>query len=252
MPIRVFNYGGAAGWYIRKYLGGLSSAYWYRLQYVLRRRPSQSYISYFHSAAEVPPPLSIAIETLDRCNGTCPFCPANIRDERRPFARMEDSVFEKIVEELAVFQGGAPFSGRVLLSINNEPFLDKRLLQQQQLLREKLPAAFIQLYTNGSLLTPAVMDALAPLVDLLIVDNYSMEMKLNPPVQAVYDHVQAHPERYRKMQITVQLRYANEILSNRNGTAPNKKGDPAAEVSAYCTLPFTDMNVFPTGNVALL
>ena len=251
MPIEVVNYGGAAGWYLRKYLGGLSSKYWYKLQYILRNRPARQYIDYFRTAEEVPGPLSIAIETMNRCNGTCPFCPANIHDESRPFQRMEDTLFDRVVDGLSVFEAGGPFTGRVLLSINNEPLMDNRILRQNQQLRERLPQAFIQLYTNGSLLTPEMMDGLAGCVDLLIVDNYSMEMRMNPPVQRVYDHVQQHPERFSTMQVTVQLRYANEILSNRNGTAPNKQAKPADEVSAYCMLPFTDMNIFPSGVVGL-
>lgn len=39
--------------------------------------------------------LRIDIETINRCNGTCPFCPVNAKAEQRPYAKMSEDLFKK-------------------------------------------------------------------------------------------------------------------------------------------------------------
>ncbi len=44
---------------------------------------------------------AIEIETINRCNGSCGFCPVNRGADPRPFAKMPDELFRAIVDELA-------------------------------------------------------------------------------------------------------------------------------------------------------
>ena len=255
MPIKVFNYAGTPGWYLRKYFGGVSSKYWFKLQYILRRKKSAQYIKFFFNEDNIPQPLSVAIETMNRCNGTCSFCPANIHAEQRPFSRMTNEIFAKIINDLSELTDEkgeiTPFSGRILLNINNEPFMDNRIVEFHRLIREKLPKAHIQLYTNGTLLNVEKLREIAPLVDLLIIDYYNVCMEMHPGVQLVYDYVRENPKEFKNIEIVIQMRYAMEVLSNRNGTSPNKKKRKKDIVKAYCLLPYTDINIFPDGTVGI-
>ena len=43
----------------------------------------------------------VEIETINRCNGICSFCPVNRKVDTREFKKMDKSVFEKIINELS-------------------------------------------------------------------------------------------------------------------------------------------------------
>lgn len=57
MPVRVHNFLGSLGWNARKYLPGLASESYLKLQFVSRRKLQKNYIEYFMSRKEVPHPL---------------------------------------------------------------------------------------------------------------------------------------------------------------------------------------------------
>ena len=52
------------------------------------------------------------------------------------------------------------------------------------------------------------------------------------------------------MEISISRRYAGEILATRAGNAPNKP-KKNNRVSAPCIYPFTDLIIFPDGQVGL-
>ena len=66
----------------------------------------------------------IEIETLNRCNGKCSFCPINATAPQRQYAKMDEQVFKKIIDELSEMG----FDRKVALFSNNEPFLDERII----------------------------------------------------------------------------------------------------------------------------
>ena len=45
----------------------------------------------------VPVFTYIGIETINRCNGKCSFCPVNIKQPQRPYAKMTDEIFNSII-----------------------------------------------------------------------------------------------------------------------------------------------------------
>ena len=49
---------------------------------------------------DIPSFRIVEIETLNRCNGSCAFCPVNAHQPQRPYAKMETELFEKIIKEL--------------------------------------------------------------------------------------------------------------------------------------------------------
>ncbi|MCM1188856.1 MAG: radical SAM protein [bacterium] len=249
MSIQIRSFMGRLGFNLRKYLPRLSSSLYIRLQSLQRSDTSRRFIEKALKESEENRlyPTYIAVETVNRCNGTCPFCPANINSETRPYRKMADELFEKILDEIA---GWGKWDGVFSLYVNNEPFIDSRMVHMLREARRRLPYARMLVFTNGSLLTPEKLEAIADSVDLLIINNYSAKYRLNDPIQKIYDHVRAYPQRFKDIKIVIQKRYANEYLTNRAGTAPNKKR-AIKGISLPCIVPYTDLTIYPTGQVGL-
>jgi hypothetical protein len=186
----------------------------------------------------------IEVETINRCNGSCSFCPVNHRDDTREKAVMTEQLFKSIVNQLEEIQ----YSGRFTTFSNNEPLLDERIIEFNRYARKHLPKARMHLYTNGTLMTIDKFKALVEILDELIIDNYQQELKLIKPCQEIAKYCEEHPELISK--VTIVLRKPEEILTSRGGNAPNRK-----ELLEYgkdrCVLPFQQMIIRPTGQVSL-
>ena len=188
--------------------------------------------------------LRIDIETINRCNGTCSFCPVNAKEKQRPYAKMSEELFKKIIDELHDMH----YNKSLALFDNNEPFLDERIVEFQKYVRESLPDAFLDLWTNGSLLTLDKFLEIIPFLDRLVIDNYNDKLALNPNVKAISDYVDETPELTAK--VVIYLRKENEVLTTRGGVAPNKK-DGKYYIDTKCVLPFQQFNVRPDGKISL-
>ena len=246
MPVRIHNFLGKLGWNARKYLPGLASESYLKLQFVSRRKLQKDYIEYFMSGKEVPHPLVVNLETINRCNSTCEFCTANKNAEKRPYMRMEEDLFYNIIDQLADWG----YKGHLTMYGNNEPLLDTRIMEFHKYAREKLPEAFIFMSTNGLLLTIDKVKEVAPYVNQLVINNYSLEMKLHDNIQEIYEYVKANPEEFKDVDVLIQMRYLKEVLTNRAGSAPNK---PATDkvIKETCLMPYTDMWIMPNGRLGI-
>lgn len=246
MAIRIHNFMGALGWNARKYLPQLSSDSYLKLQFVSRRKSQKKYIEYFMGQEEVPHPLVVNIETVNRCNSTCEFCTANIHAEKRPYCKIDENLYYSIIDQLHDWN----YKGHLTLYGNNEPWLDKRIVEFHKYAREKLPEAFIFMSTNGLLLDMDKVRTIVPYVDQLVINNYCLDMKLHDNIQKIYEEVKAHPEEFGSVDILIQMRYLKEVLTNRAGSAPNKKAK-GKEIKETCLMPFTDMWIMPNGKMGI-
>lgn len=186
----------------------------------------------------------VEIETLNRCNGVCSFCPVSVRNEQRIYAKMSDQLFRKIIDQLADIN----YSGRLALFSNNEPLLDDRIIEFHKYAREKLPNVRMHLYTNGTLLNKEIFIELLKYLDELIVDNYNQELELIPAAKMIIDYANQHPEIIEK--VTIVLRKPNEILTSRGGDAPNRTA-VNIESGISCIHPFQQLIIRPDGKVSL-
>lgn len=185
----------------------------------------------------------IEIETLNRCNGKCSFCPVNATQPQREYAKMTSELFYSIINQLAELD----YSGKISLFSNNEPFLDERIVEFQKYIREKLPKAKCCLYTNGTLLTLDLYLEIIKYLDLLVIDDYSNDRSLSENIREISDYISNDIELKRKT--TISLRLQDEVLSSRGGSAPNKKKGKLTPCS--CWLPFSQAIVRPTGEMSL-
>ncbi len=247
MSVSISTYAGRIGWIARKYLPFLSSDAYLKLQYVKRRKVSQEYIEYFCDSRVKPQPLNILIETINRCNSTCSFCAANCNDESRPFCRMEEALFKKIISQISDW---GRYAGYISLFANNEPFMDTRIIEFHKYIREKLPEAKIKVFTNGLLLDRKKFEEIAPYTDLFIINNYCDDRKLHPNIAELYEYLKKNPKIHEKIDVQIKIRYIGEVLTNRAGSSPNKK-EKKAIVKEPCLFPYTDMIIFPDGKAGI-
>lgn len=186
----------------------------------------------------------IEIETVNRCNGKCEFCPVNHNSDPREYAMMSKNLFTKIIDELADIN----YSGRLTTFSNNEPLLDNRIIEFNKYARERVPQAKIHMFTNGTLLSIDKFVALIEYLDELIIDNYHKDLKLLKTSKDIIAYCEEHQALKKK--VTIVLRKPDEILTTRGGNAPNRK-----EIKEYpkdrCILPYRQLVVRPTGLVSL-
>lgn len=245
--IKCVTYGGRLGWIIRKKFSPLTSWAYLWAQQIIRKNLFKDYIRYFNRESEngnIPLPCLISIETVNRCNSTCSFCPANKYSDKRPFMKMSEELFKKIISELEEWE----YDGYLNLYVNNEPFIDDRIEDWYSYAQSHLPKAKMLLYTNGTLMTKERFEKIAPHIDKMVINNYSERLKLHDNLMEVYELVKNNPK-YYDLDITIQIRYINEVLTNRAGEAPNKK--KAKSVNNLCIMPYTDFTIFPDGTVGL-
>ena len=246
MSVKYHNFGGVIGWQLQKHFPMLSSDTYLKLQRSTRNKLQQQYIDYFMNPEEPPMPLVVNLETINRCNSTCSFCTANKYAEKRPYKKMSDELFYKIIDQLHDWG----YKGHLTLYGNNEPFLDTRIVEFHKYCREKLPDSFIFLSSNGLLLTVDKVREIIPYVNQLIINNYCRDMKLHDNVKEIYDYAKAHPEEFKDVELLIQMRYMDAVLSNRAGSAPNKQNDVKI-IKETCLMPYTDMFIFPDGKMGI-
>ena len=207
---------------------------------------SQKYIDYFLSQTLPPYPLNIMIETINRCNGKCEFCPANTRDEKRTLKKMSENNFYEIIRQLKEID----WHGKLFMCINNEPFIDKRIIDFSRYAKSELSDIKIVIITNGTLLDEKLFDSLVGVIDQITINDYSENYRFSNNNKSLIKHIKQNYDFFNSMRITFNRRYSKEILATRAGSAPNKpKKD--IKVTAPCLYPFTDMIIFPDGKVGM-
>lgn len=123
--------------------------------------------------------LFVEIETHNRCNGDCSFCPVSVGNDIREYKRMSEELFTKIINDFANIN----YSGMFSLYSNNECLLDKRMPMFFKIAKEKLPNAYHIIFTNGSVLTVDLLKEIFPYLDAIGIDNYNDNYEFNPNVK---------------------------------------------------------------------
>lgn len=188
------------------------------------------------------PPKRIEIETINKCNGECSFCPANRHEDIRPLLKMDENIFYKIIGDLASWD----YKGRLGLHSNNEPLLDTRIIDFSEYARKHLPEARIYMYTNGTLMNMDKLKALMKWLSYIVIDNYNDALKLNPNIEEIDAYIKQDEDLNNRVEI--HLRKQHEVLSTRGGISPNNQG--GKELTYSCYMPFVQMVFRPDGKVS--
>lgn len=118
-------------------------------------------------------PLLVQVQTINRCNAACEFCPYPYTVALQPKAVMSDAIYDKIIAECASEPGMRSFCPMG----KNEPLMDPRIEQRIAQFRAiAQPHQIIELVTNGSMLSPKRVQRLADAgLDLLTVSVNATE-----------------------------------------------------------------------------
>lgn len=100
--------------------------------------------------------IQIQIATVNTCNAACHFCTYPTPENTYPRGVMDMDLFRKIIDDAATI----PLMNDVCFSALGEPLLDRFLVERVRYTRQARPDWDIELYTNGTALTPAKFDTL--------------------------------------------------------------------------------------------
>lgn len=246
MAVKINSFGGIIIWILRKNFSGITSKVMLNFTARYYKRNINNYIDWFLKQDEAPVFYNVMIETVNRCNGKCSFCPANIRDERREYAKMDDKLYKSIIRELA----GIQWKGKLFLNVNNEPFVDVRIEDMAKFAKDVIPEAEITLISNGTLLNENRVRGMVGSVDELVINDYGKSYKLSDNIRKIYHDIKENEMVYQNINVIINRRYSEEILATRAGSAPNKPFKNN-RISYPCIYPYTDLIIFPTGKVGL-
>ena len=128
-------------------------------------------------------PKTVLIETQFGCNAGCVFCQYPQVKDDLPRGRMSSATFEKIARECA----GRGVE-RFILCLDNEPLMDRTIVEKYALLKEHCPESVRNLTTNASLLTPEKIEELigSGLIDELF-------LSINGESKEVYEKIMVLP-----------------------------------------------------------
>lgn len=240
--------GGRAGWLARRLFPVFATRMYLAWIRATRSRQTREYIERFNAARPTPCFDHVEIETINRCNGDCAFCPVSKRHEVRPFLEMSEALFAAILEQLS----DLGYGGSLGLFSNNEPLLDNRLERFAAAARDALPGAFLCLSTNGRLLDVDLLCRLLPKFDRIVVNNYNDSPVMHGNIGVLHEFCRS-AEGARLLEgrtLEIVLRCSRDILTTRAGTAPNRI-PPSKPLALPCALPFSQLIVRPDGKVSL-
>lgn len=246
MAIKIECFGGGLGWRFKKRFPRIASEAYIRANLLLRRKATKRYIEWFLGQGTIPKPQIVSIETINRCNSTCSFCPANKNNDKRPYVKMSDAMFFKIIRDLKDWG----YKGFVSLYVNNEPFIDSRIVEFHRHVKQELPECRVKFFTNGLLMGLKEFLAIIPYVDYMVINNYGKTMELHENIRTIYEYVTTHEGEFQEKTIWINIRYIDDVLTNRAGEAPNKKGGDRI-VREPCLFPYTDLTIFSNGNTGI-
>jgi radical SAM protein with 4Fe4S-binding SPASM domain len=158
-------------------------------------------------------PMGIQVQTINRCNAACGFCPYPYTIHLQEKQIMDDALYSKIVDECVAesdLHGFVPMS-------KNEPLLDIKM--EQRVMEFKLkaqPHQMVELVTNGSPLTPKraqrLMDAGVDLITISV--NAASEATYNKVMVGLsWKQVMGNLEALSKTELSrvnVYLRFVSE------------------------------------------
>lgn len=184
----------------------------------------------------------VLIETRTDCNNHCSFCPHAFN--KKPLGIMEWSCYTAIINQLCEMN----YNGRVALMLSNEPLLDNRLEDMIDYAKSKSQRLFLDITTNGRLLTVELVDKLFRLgLDNININDYRGDRDKNPEkwspyIELIYAAYGNNPK------VSFKRRRLDESLPNYAGNIPQTFNN---EDFGFCNYPFRKLTIAYNGDVLL-
>jgi 8-amino-3,8-dideoxy-alpha-D-manno-octulosonate transaminase len=155
---------------------------------------------------------AIDIEINTECNYRCEYCPN--KTHYRGAKYLDDDMFTKIILELKQVN----FSGRVSLNLYGEPFMHPKIITYIKMIRRRVPACNLSLYTNGVFLNEIILNRIAHLVNKFIITQH-------------YDFTEDKKTLFKKYKnIDLKKFTDDDILHNRCGIVKAKIANKKSSV----------------------
>lgn len=197
---------------------------------------------YYDNHSHFPLFKQVLIETRTDCNNSCPFCPhAFVKKE---LGIMSWDCYTTIINQLV----SIGFNGRIALMLSNEPMLENRLEDMIVYAKQQSQRFFLDITTNGRLLTVEKMDKLFSLgLDNININDYRSDRDKYPEkwssnIEPLFKAYGNNPKVYFKK------RRLDENLPNYAGNIPQTFNK---EDYGYCNYPFRKLTIAYNGNVLL-
>jgi radical SAM protein with 4Fe4S-binding SPASM domain len=186
------------------------------------------------------PLMLVEVETISGCNNDCPCCPVSTLYDRREPVCMSDELFLKIMIDLSAMDYRQVLC---LSAANNEPLLDPQVVERLEMARNVCSDAFLEMNTNGILLTVDLYHELMKYLDKLSVFNFDDGLKLIEPVRNAL--LGATPDETSRT--TIYMRHKDDNIESHGGASPTRKIYKTLDCS--CLAPFSAMAVSADGRV---
>ena len=203
----------------------------------------KQYLQNYYAQFKTFPLFSqVLIETRTDCNKRCSFCPQSFY--KRTVESMKWTVYKKIIDSLAEIG----FAGRIALLVSNEPLLEHRLLKMIKYAKKQSPRFFLDITTNGVLLSIAKLDELFSAgLDNININDYRSDREIEP--DKISNNLIEIVENFRSNpKVTYNARSSNELLPNYAGVIPQ---DYNAQDYGFCNFPFRKLVFSVNGDVLL-
>lgn len=198
--------------------------------------------NYYKSHGHFPLFTQVLIETRTDCNNNCPFCPqAYVKKE---LGVMSWNCYTTIIDQLA----SIGFNGRIALMLSNEPLLENRLEQMIAYAKHQSQRFFLDITTNGRLLTVEKVDNLFSLgLDNININDYRSDRDEYP--ERWSSHIIPLLEAFgNNPKVDFKRRRFDESLPNYAGNIPQKFN---TEDFGFCNYPFRKLTIAYNGNILL-
>ena len=198
--------------------------------------------AYYQKYGKFPMFKQVLVETRTDCNNHCPFCPHAFNN--KPLGIMNWECYTTIIDQLCEIQ----YNGRVALMLSNEPLLETRLEKMIEYAKDKSQRFFLDITTNGRLLTVPIVDKLFKLgLDNININDYRGDRDICPEkwssyLEPVFKAYGNNPK------VNFKHRRLDENLPNYAGNIPQKFNP---EDYGFCNYPFRKLTIAYNGNILL-
>ena len=198
--------------------------------------------NFFETNGRFPMFQQVLIETRTDCNNHCPFCPHAFNN--KPLGIMEWECYTTIINQLCEID----YNGRMALMLSNEPLLDDRLEEMIKYAKAKSQRLFLDITTNGRVLTVEKVDHLFRLgLDNININDYRGDRDLYPEKWSPY--IEPIVKAYgNNPKVNFVRRRMDEVLPNYAGNIPQ---DFNKEDYGFCNYPFRKLTISYNGDILL-
>lgn len=184
----------------------------------------------------------VLIETRTDCNNHCKFCPHAFN--KKTLGIMSWECYKQIINQLSDIN----YNGRIALMLSNEPLLEERMEEMIVYARQKSPRFFLDMTTNGTLLTVDKLDKFFKLgLDNININDYRSDRDKYPEkwskyIEPIYSAYWNNPK------VSFQKRKTDETLPNYAGNIPQKFNP---KEFGFCNYPFRKLTIAFNGDILL-